>query len=304
MSIDLEPSVRKVLQRINQQLLHQQQVQRKAQQASMQQLQLWCDRHELDTQGRFGHTQVLFDRRMLQTIEQTLAELNLAGLETDLSQTSRLEQGELGDGEYKSVGETPTEKRVLMAQANCGAYFPEWVTTAPSQWVMDIDWHSLQLSAFTHVVVVENRDVFYQYFALHPQRYTLPEQALSALVIYRGDGEESKGCKALREACLALSKPVVYFGDYDSAGLNFAINGGYTHLMLPAQAYLFERANAVSQDAKQIHLTPSVAAFAQQLTADDPLQALLLHNIQQQKGLRQQAFQGPLQILAIERAAI
>lgn len=304
MSIDLEPSVRKVLQRINQQLLHQQQVQRKAQQASMQQLQLWCDRHELDTQGRFGHTQVLFDRRMLQTIEQTLAELNLAGLETDLSQTSRLEQGELGDGEYKSVSETPTEKRVLMAQANCGAYFPDWVTTAPSQWVMDIDWHSLQLSAFTHVVVVENRDVFYQYFALHPQRYTLPEQALSALVIYRGDGEESKGCKALREACLALSKPVVYFGDYDSAGLNFAINGGYTHLMLPAQAYLFERANAVSQDAKQIHLAPSVAAFAQQLTADDPLQALLLHNTQQQKGLRQQAFQGPLQILTIERAAI
>ena len=117
MSIDLEPSVRRVLQRINQQLQDKQQVQRKAQQASMQQLQLWCDRHELDTQGCFGHTQVLFDRRMLQTIEQTLSELNLASLDTDLSQTSRLDQGELGDGEYKSVGESPTEKRVLMAPA-------------------------------------------------------------------------------------------------------------------------------------------------------------------------------------------
>ncbi|QEY59372.1 hypothetical protein FXF61_09475 [Pseudomonas sp. C27(2019)] len=304
MSIDLEPSVRKVLQRINQQLQDQQQVQRKAQQASMQQLQLWCDRHELDTQGCFGHTQVLFDRRMLQTIEQTLSELNLASLDTDLSQTSRLEQGELGDGEYKSVGESPTEKRVLVAQANCGAYFPEWVKTAPSQWVMDIAWSSLQLDDFTHLLVVENRDVFYQYFALHPQRYSLPEDALSALVIYRGDGEESKGCKALREACLVLAKPVIYFGDYDTAGLNFAINGGYTHLLLPTEAELLQRANAVSQDAKQIHLAASVTAFAQQLTVDDPLQTLLLHNTQQQKGLRQQAFQGPLQLLAIKRVTV
>lgn len=304
MSIDLEPSVRKVLQRINQQLQHQQQVQRKAQQASMQQLQLWCDRHELDTQGCFGHTQVLFDRRMLQTIEQTLDELNLVGLATDLSQTNRLEQGQLGDGEYKTVGESPTEKRVLMAQANCGAYFPDWVTTAPSQWVMDLDWSSLQLAEFTHLLVVENRDVFYQYFALHPQRYTLPEQALTALVIYRGDGEESKGCKALREACLELSKAVVYFGDYDTAGLNFALNGGYTHLLLPDQTDLFERANIISQDAKQIHLAASVTAFAQQLAGDDPLQALLLHNTQQQKGLRQQAFQGSLQLLAINRATV
>lgn len=304
MSIDLTPSVRAVLQRINDELQHQQQVLRKAQQASMQQLQLWCDRHELDTQGCFGRTQVRFDRRMLQTIEQTLDELNLAGLTTDLSQTSRLEQGALGDGEYKSMGEAPTERRVLMAQANCGAYFPEWVTTAPSQWVMDLDWHSLQLAEFTQLLVVENRDVFYQYFALHPQRYTLPEEALSALVIYRGDGEESKGCKALREACLAQGKSVVYFGDYDTAGLNFAINGSYTHLMLPSQTHLLQRANAVSQDAKQIHLAASVTAFAQQLPAADPLQALLLHNTEQQKGLRQQAFQGPLQILAIERCAV
>ncbi len=304
MSIDLTPKVRAVLQRINDQLQHQQHVQRKAQQASMQQLQLWCDRHELDTQGCFGHTQVLFDRRMLQIIEQTLRELNLAGLDTDLSQTSRLEQGELGDGEYKTVGESPTEKRVLMAQANCGAYFPEWVTTAPSQWVMDIDWHSLQLSEFTHLLVVENRDVFYQYFALHSRRYTLPAEALSALVIYRGDGEESKGCKALREAFLAQAKPLIYFGDYDTAGLNFAIHGGYTHVLLPAEADLLQRANAVSQDAKQIHLAASVAAFAQQLTADDPLQALLLHNTQQQKGLRQQAFQGPLQLFAIQHVTV
>lgn len=304
MSIDLTPSVRKVLQRINDELQHQQQVQRKAQQASMQQLQLWCDRHELDTQGCFGHTQVLFDRRMLKTIEETLDELNLAGLATDLSQTNRLQQGQLGDGEYKSVGETPTEKRVLMAQANCGAYFPEWVTAAPSQWVMDIDWLSLQLAEFTHLLVVENRDVFYQYFALHPQRYSLPEQARTALVIYRGDGEESKGCKALREACLALAKSVVYFGDYDTAGLNFALNGGYTHLLLPTQTDLYECANAVSQDAKQIHLAASVTAFAQQLSVGDPLQTLLLHNTQQQKGLRQQAFQGPLQLLAINRVAI
>ncbi len=68
---------------------------------------------------------------------------------------------------------------------------------------------------------MENRDAFYAYFALHPQRYTLPEPALHALVIYRGDGDESKGRKALREACLLAGKNLIYFGDYDSAGTQY-----------------------------------------------------------------------------------
>lgn len=203
--------------------------------------------------------------------------------------------------EDKSAGPAPMDSRVLMAQANCGSYFPEWVTESPSQWVMDIDWQTLQLSQYADVLMVENRDAFYQYFALHPQRYTLPESALNALVIYRGDKHEAKGCKGLREACLAQSKRLIYFGDYDNAGLNFAVNGGYSHIMLPQDQYLFEHANDIAQDARQINLATSVKTFALDLAAEDPLKALLLHNIEKQKGLRQQAFKGPLQILPINR---
>ena len=96
-------------------------------------------------------------------------------------------------------------------------------------------------------------------------------------------------------------KNLIYFGDYDSAGLNIALNGGYTHIMLPLDGYVFEQANDIAQDAKQIHLAHSVDAFAQQLPAGDPLKKLLEHNTKQQKGLRQQAFKGALQIIALRR---
>ena len=301
MSVDLAPSVRKVLQRVKAQLQKDQRVEREAKLVGMQQLQAWCDQHDLATATWFTAKTVSFDTKVMQTIEQTLHELGLVGLAVDISQQDRFAQSDSGAGEYKTIGLAPTEKRVLMAQANCGAYFPEWVTEAPSQWVMDVDWQTLQLKQFSDVLIVENRDAFYAYFALHPQRYILPEQGLNALVIYRGDGDESKGCKALREACVLAGKNLIYFGDYDSAGLNIALNGGYSHIMLPLDAYVFEQANDIAQDAKQIHLAQSVDAFARQLSAEDPLKKLLEHNTKNQKGLRQQAFKGPLQIIALRR---
>lgn len=304
MSVDLAPSVRKVLQRVKAQLQKDQRVEREAKLVGMQQLQAWCDQHDLATATWFTAKTVSFDTKVMQTIEQTLHELGLVGLAVDISQQDRFAQSDSGAGEYKTIGLAPTEKRVLMAQANCGAYFPEWVTEAPSQWVMDVDWQTLQLKQFSDVLIVENRDAFYAYFALHPQRYILPEQGLNALVIYRGDGDESKGCKALREACVLAGKNLIYFGDYDSAGLNIALNGGYSHIMLPLDAYVFEQANDIAQDAKQIHLAQSVDAFARQLSAEDPLKKLLEHNTKNQKGLRQQAFKGQLQILLISRSGV
>ena len=304
MSADLGQILRNMLTRIKQQLDTEQFVERSAQQPSMQELQRWCDRYELDTRRWCVGKTVRFDRAVLHSIEHILAEMGLADLTVDNRQKTRVEQSDSSHNEVKHLGLAPTERRVLIAQANCGAYFPEWVTAAPSQWVMDIDWQTVQLSAFAYVVVVENRDMFYQYFALHPQRYVLPDLALNALVIYRGDGDESKGCKALRAACLALGKPVVYFGDYDNAGLNFAINGGYSHIMLPLEAYLLAQANDLSQDNKQIELAASVIAFGKQLAEDDPLKVALLHNGQKQKGLRQQAFKGELRLLAINHPPV
>lgn len=301
MSVDLTLRTRNVLSTAKALLQNEKlKVERPAQKPAMQELLAWCGHHGLDTRGWIGHSKVCFDRTVIQTIERTIKELNLAGLD-DLDGLDRIRQSDKGAGEYKTSGPTPMQQRVLMAQANCGSYFPEWVNESPSQWVMDIDWQTLQLSQYADVLMVENRDAFYHYFALHPQRYTLPESALNALVIYRGDKHEAKGCKGLREACLAQGKRLIYFGDYDNAGLNFAVNGGYSHIMLPQDQYLFEHANDLAQDAKQIKLAPSVRKFALGLAVEDPLKALLLHNIDKQKGLRQQAFKGPLQILPINR---
>ena len=301
MSVDLSRGVRAVLARVQEQLQDNLSVARPLKQDTIQQLLSWCDRYQLETQAWCVGNQLILDHRVLQTIEQTLVELGLAALTVDGSQQDRFQQADSGAAENKGTGVAPMQHRVLMAQANCGAYFPEWVKEAPSQWVMDIDWQSLQLSEYAQVLMVENRDAFYQFFALHPQRYSLPEEALAALVIYRGNGDEAKGCKGVREACLAADKQLIYFGDYDHAGLNFALNGGYSHVLLPQAEYLYKQANDIAQDAKQIELAGSVRRFAQQLAADDPLKPLLLHNTDKQKGLLQQSFKGPLQLLPINR---
>ena len=186
-----------------------------------------------------------------------------------------------------------------MAQANCGAYFPEWVSAAPSQWVMDIDWQTLELSVFPSLVVVENLDSFYQYFSHHPQRYSLPELAQQALVIYRGDGIESRARGALVKAFAATGKPVIYFGDYDTAGLSIALHGDYSHIMLPSYESLLRNANDLNQPAEQLHLCAGVSAYAAQLVAAAPVKRYMLHNTEQQKGLRQQGFKGQLYILPL-----
>lgn len=299
MKPDLPQRVRAVLQRISEQLDSATTVQRPAKQSSMQQLRTWCEHYELATQAWFTANTVTFDRHVLARIEQTLAELGLHSLTDDIRQQDRFMQSDHSPVEHKTVGLTPTEQRVLMAQANCGAYFPDWVNTVPGQWVMDLAWESLQLEVFASLVVVENRDSFYEYYNQHPHRYQLPEQAFDALVIYRGDGFASKGCQALLTAYGATGKPMIYFGDYDSAGLNIAIHGPYSHIMLPSFTYLRDNAKDLGQPAGQLQLSNSVKQHAEHLAAEHPAKQYLLHNTEQQKGLRQQAFKGQLHILPL-----
>lgn len=301
MSPDLPKVVRNVLSRVQAKLQENTCVQQPTKQASMQQLRAWCEQHGLDTHPWFATNMVSFDRDILARIEQTLVELGLHRLDEDIRQQDRFQQSDSSRVEHKHLGLAPKERRVLMAQANCGAYFPEWVNTSPSQWVMDIDWQTLELSVFASVLVVENLDSFYEYFSHHPQRYTLPELALNALVIYRGDGLESRARKALVEAYAATGKPVIYFGDYDSAGLNIAIHGLYTHMLLPSLQHLIDNASDVAQPAGQLQLAGSIDKYAAQLPGHDPLKRYLVHNTQCQKGLRQQAFKGALEIVAITR---
>lgn len=299
MKPDLPQRVRKVLQRVSHELESNATTQRPSTQHSMQQLRLWCEHYELATQPWFAANTVIFDRHVVARIEQTLADLGLHSLTDDIGQQDRFTQSDHSPVEHKTVGLTPTERRVLMAQANCGAYFPDWVKTVPGQWVMDLAWDSLQLDFFASLVVVENLDSFYEYFTQHPQRYQLPEQAFAALVIYRGDGFASKGCKALLTAYAATGKPMIYFGDYDSAGLNIAVHGPYSHIMLPSLDYLRDTANDPSQPAGQLELSSSVKQHAEHLPAGHPVTPYLLHNTEQQKGLRQQAFKGQLHIVPL-----
>ena len=71
MSMDLAPRVRDVLKRIKNTVAQKQRAERQAQTEAMQQLLVWCDHHELETQSWFGRSKVVFDQAVLARIEQT-----------------------------------------------------------------------------------------------------------------------------------------------------------------------------------------------------------------------------------------
>ncbi len=110
----------------------------------------------------------------------------------------------------------------------------------------DSDWQQLPLAQFDALLVVENLDCFYQLDAF---KLALPYQ--QTLIIYRGDKLYSKGCQALIVAWQHTSKPSIYFGDADLAGLSIALSLQCHSMLLPS-----------SSDFRQ-HASPAMLADSQ-----------------------------------------
>lgn len=247
---------------------------------AVQQVLAWCIEHELVPGNSLNLPYFTFSLLLLKEIALVQRNLQQACFQDDLKQNSRLENASSNQQELKSIGLQPRQNRVLLklntlVDTNLGI-------TAD---IIDIDWQQLPLAQFDALLVVENLDCFYQ---LANFNFTLPYQ--QPLLIYRGDTQYSKGCKALSAAWHSSGKPSIYFGDADLAGLSIALSLQCHSMLLPGISDFTHHASPAMLADEQLkyqqrlqHIEFSPAFF--------PYQQLIC---QQLTGLRQQNMQGML----------
>ena len=244
---------------------------------TVQQVLAWCVEYDLVPGNSLTLPQFSFSLALLNNIARVQRQLQQACYLDALSQNSRLDNAEHSQQELKSVGLKPRQQRVLVSLAQ-----PQLVAGIAAQ-VLDINWQQLPLAQFDALLVVENLDCFYQ---LHAFTLQLPYK--QPLIVYRGDSQYSKGCKALKTAWLRQNKPAIYFGDFDAKGVSIALNEGYSAMLLPDFATAQQHASPTMLPDKQlgfvagINAKPVVYEF-------QPYQQLLCEQL---KGLRQQNMQG------------
>ncbi|OOV87324.1 DUF7281 domain-containing protein [Oceanospirillum linum] len=227
---------------------------------------------------------------LLNAIDQRQRLLGHHSFRDDLSDKTRMEQAQQSDQEDKQQGLKPRENRVLV-------YLPkplpcELTGQIP---VVDLDVTALDLSRFSRLITVENLDCFYRLadFCLSPQS--------DDLIVYRGDQLYARGVKKLRQAWQALypddkTHPMIYFGDFDPAGVKIAISEGYQQLLLPPDDQLEAHARPLMNPEKQDTSNHTLQTYRAQL---NPALQTLLPTLKQ-RGLRQQKMQGlALRILNI-----
>lgn len=219
---------------------------------------------------------------LLDAIDQRQRLLGHHSFRDDLSDKTRMEQAQQSDQEDKQQGLKPRENRVLV-------YLPKPLPcelTGQIQ-VVDLDVTALDLSRFSRLIAVENLDCFYEL-----ADFCLSLQA-DDLIVYRGDKLYARGVKKLRHEWQALhpddqTHPLVYFGDFDPAGVKIAISEGYQQLLLPPDDPLKEHAHPLMNPEQQDAFNHTLQTYRAQL--NPALQALL--PLLKQRGLRQQKMQG------------
>lgn len=189
----------------------------------------------------------------------------------------------------KRAGIRPTDNQILVAltQGSLLASFVGQLYPA-LQMNLELDTRRLRLAPYSALVVVENRDSFYDWV-----RYQTPPELNNALVVYRGDKGHSRACKELRRRWRLEKKdyPMLYFGDLDPAGLRIALSGQYQALLLPALTQL--NAQAIAE-----HSPWSQQKYMTNLLSSMPLGWLgLLEILKTGRGLRQQRmYEMPLRV--------
>lgn len=162
---------------------------------------------------------------------------------------------------------------------------PPWLAAASREY-RDLDWQSIDLCAFDVLIQVENLDSFY---AFTPDLEAIAHFR-QPLVIYRGDRHYGGGFAALAEAWAATGKSHVYLGDFDAAGIMFAIASQATHLLLPPLKRLIHHAISNHLPAAQMKMQAALSEHRAALPSGHPLGHYLGLILDQQRGLKQQWF--------------
>lgn len=236
----------------------------------------FCDEHNIYL-GTYNNKQTFILERIAFSAIQQECDFTVDFRELDRCETARLSQNE------KQAGVAPADFRVLAAFVN------SQLTSIyrQSQINVELDIRDLDLSSFSQLIAIENRDSFNDW-----HRYQVNNLFTNPLVLYRGDGEEAKWLKKLRTQWKQQKpdSPTVYFGDFDLPGLRWAM--AYEQLLLPEENWL-------SDNLKPEHFEAKHQPFADKLVEDCPdgWRQLLHLSLKQQKALRQQwMFNTPLKL--------
>lgn len=214
----------------------------------------WCDDLEFQP-GKWVNPNKTyrFDREYIAQIDQILLDEKYASIFDNFNDDNHQSAAQRNPNE-KQGKLKPTHHLVLAAVFQGKVLDAEDQCFYTSQQInIELNIFQLKPDVFDCLVVVENRDSFNDWFEY--QSFT----SLShPLVIYRGDNHHSTACKKLLKNWLSsqVSKPAIYFGDFDLAGLRIAISAGYSHLLLPEYHCLAEQ--AIKQhypDKQQKYLT-------------------------------------------------
>lgn len=237
----------------------------------------WCVELDLVAATCLQQMEFVLDKQLLNRIAETQLALKQTCFREDLTNTSRLEQGIISDQEQKSLGFSPNHNRVLVRLVqplNTGLNF--------SVQILDLNLTQLDLNQFSSLLVVENLDCFYQL-----ENFLMAEEK-QQLIIYRGHKSYSQGCAALKKRWLVTNKPACYFGDFDPAGVSFALDSTYQFMLLPTLDYVEAHASAAMLPDEQIKYLANLAKLTNLTTEFQNYCQTLF----QQQALRQQRMQG------------
>ncbi|MFT4937682.1 MAG: hypothetical protein ACI88A_000700 [Paraglaciecola sp.] len=154
---------------------------------------------------------------------------------------------------------------------------------------IELDINAVDYADYDTLIMIENRDSFNDWYLFQQQ---ISIDLGKVLAIYRGDSHYSVAATALLKQWRD-SRPgskIVYFGDFDLAGLRLAVSGKCTDLLLPEQFYLEKHSISQHYPAEQEKLLSGIAK-------DCPTGWRLLLKLMSDKraGLRQQLmYQTPL----------
>lgn len=284
----LSKQVRNKLLEIQQQLLIKQCVEKASSLKAMQELQAWCEYHDIACDLQFSANQLLFTREVIEQIKTALVELQQLPLQESSQVHDRYSQAAQAYEENKSLGAAPREFRVLCMQVD-GEQEPVIF--------VDRDYRDIALTEYSCLICVENLDTFYEFH----QRHRLLAHSLlkKPLIIYRGDHIYSKGCAVLIKLCQQQQLSCLYYGDFDIAGLHIALTLQCSHLLLPGKHFLQDKASDKQFASEQVHLFPAVLAFEQKLAYHHESKLLLQILTQEKRALKQQWFAKELQVYSI-----
>jgi hypothetical protein len=245
---------------------------------AVQQVLAWGIEHELVPGNSLQLPHFTFNQALLNNIAAVQQRLQQACFLDDLSQNSRLSNANASQQELKSIGLQPRQNRVLL-RLNTATDTAFGLTAN----IIDTDWQQLPLAQFDALLIVENLDCFYQLAS-----FNIELQYQQMLIIYRGDTQYSKGCKALSTVWHSTGKPAIYFGDADLAGLNIALSLQCQSILLPGISEFSQHASPAMLEDKQLNYQQRLQNI-QVSTAFSPYQQIIC---QQLKGLPQQNMQG------------